>query len=161
MSKSKFKKLRFVMSSDQVRESNFLFEFFDCARAIRRHLEIRLAARHDGLTFGDAQVLLAIASEPRREQGCVATRLRVGRATATEAINRLEKFGFVQRLPDPKDRRARCVDLTTKGTYVSNVIIAEVARMEQPFIANLTSEERSEMHAALLAMRERLILNNT
>jgi DNA-binding MarR family transcriptional regulator len=147
------------MYADQPWGDNLLFEMFNCARLVRKHLETRLAAHYDGLTFGDAQALAAIATEQPMQQGRVAARLLINRPAATETINRLERLGLVERRHEPADLRMIYIDVTDKGTDVFNAIFAEISSMEVALHANLTSTEQKELRSSLLEMRKRLILN--
>jgi DNA-binding MarR family transcriptional regulator len=48
-----------------------------------------------------------------------------------EAVEQLERAGYVQRRPDPHDRRARLVLLTERGQAVRSVAVAAGRRVEQ------------------------------
>lgn len=63
----------------------------------------------------------------------------------TNRIDRLEAEGYVERLPDPKDRRGTLVGLTEAGKEaVDRVLPAHVANEEQ-MLATLTEQEREEL----------------
>lgn len=69
-----------------------------------------------GLLLADNEALLrlAAASEPLRMSD-IAHRLILSRGGTTKVIDRLETMGYVQRLPDPDDRRATVVEITEAG----------------------------------------------
>ena len=69
-----------------------------------------------GLLLADNEALLRLAatSEPLRMSD-IAHRLILSRGGTTKVIDRLETMGYVQRLPDPDDRRATVVDITEAG----------------------------------------------
>lgn len=71
-----------------------------------------------GLTMDRASVpllrLLADADRPLR-LGELATRLDVEAPHVSRQIQRLEKAGYVERVPDPDDRRAQLVRPTATG----------------------------------------------
>ena len=53
------------------------------------------------------------------------TRLaHVRKQTMAQAVEELERLGYVERRPDPRDRRARLVVLTPRGTAVRPVAMA-------------------------------------
>ena len=60
-----------------------------------------------------------------------------------EAVEQLERAGYLERRPDPGDRRARLVFLTARGAAVRSVAVAAGRRVEQRW-AGLTSPEEIE-----------------
>ena len=78
---------------------------------------------------------------------------RVRKQTTAEAVAQLERFGYVERRPDPNDRRARLVFLTAKGREVGPVAVAAGRRVDARW-AELTSREEIE---SLRASLQRLL----
>ena len=77
---------------------------------------------------------------------------RVRKQSLAEPVDQLERMGYVERRPDPRDRRARLVFLTERGASVKPVTHATAARVEQRW-AELTSQEELEaLRAALLRL---------
>jgi DNA-binding MarR family transcriptional regulator len=77
---------------------------------------------------------------------------QVTKQTMAEAVDQLERMGYVERRPDPHDRRARLVFLTPRGAAVKPVTHATAARVEQRW-AELTSPQDLEaLRAALLRL---------
>jgi DNA-binding MarR family transcriptional regulator len=68
---------------------------------------------------------------------------RVRKQTMAQAVEQLERAGYVERRPDPNDRRARLVFLTPRGEAVRPVTMAAGHRVEQRW-AQLTSPEEIE-----------------
>ena len=62
--------------------------------------------------------------------GVLAERARIPKQTAVALVNGLEASGYVERLPDPSDGRARLVRLTQKGMAALPFAVAEEARIE-------------------------------
>jgi DNA-binding MarR family transcriptional regulator len=60
-----------------------------------------------------------------------------------QAVQELEKLGYVERRPDPSDRRARLVFLTPRGESVRPVAMAAGRRVQARW-AELTSPQRIE-----------------
>jgi DNA-binding MarR family transcriptional regulator len=72
------------------------------------------------------------------------TRLaHVRKQTMTQAVEELEKLGYVERRPDPTDRRARLVFLTRKGQAVRPIAMAAGRRVGESWAA-LTSPKDIE-----------------
>lgn len=74
----------------------------------------------------------------------------VRKQSMAEAVEQLERMGYVERRPNPQDRRSRLVVLTERGEAVRPVTHATAARVEERW-ADLTSrEELEELRAKLL-----------
>lgn len=67
----------------------------------------------------------------------LADRARIPKQTALALVNGLEAAGYVERVPDPSDGRARLIRLTTHGRGVLPVAIAEETRIEADWQALL------------------------
>jgi DNA-binding MarR family transcriptional regulator len=68
---------------------------------------------------------------------------RVRKQTMAEAVAQLERMGYVERRPNPRDRRSRLVFLTERGASVKPVTHATAERVEARW-AELTSPEELE-----------------
>lgn len=74
---------------------------------------------------------------------------RVRKQTMAQAIEGLERLGYVERRPDPSDRRARLVFLTERGQAVPRIAAATGPRVEERW-AELIGHEELEMLRNLL-----------
>src|SRR6476646_1290173 len=68
---------------------------------------------------------------------------RVRKQTMAQAVEQLERMGYVERNPNPRDRRSQLVVLTKRGASVKPVTHATAARVEERW-AQLTSPEELE-----------------
>ncbi|MCX5480858.1 MarR family winged helix-turn-helix transcriptional regulator [Kaistia geumhonensis] len=91
-------------------EKHLAFLINDVARLIRRAFD--QAAQGCSLTRAQWQVLAFLHKNEGSNQAAVAEALDVEPITLSRHIDRLEALGFVTRLPDPTDRRARRLYLT-------------------------------------------------
>jgi DNA-binding MarR family transcriptional regulator len=73
----------------------------------------------------------------------LARRASVRKQTMAQAVEQLERLGYVERRADPKDRRARRVFLTPRGEAVRPVGVAAGRRVEEHW-ATLTDPEQIE-----------------
>jgi DNA-binding MarR family transcriptional regulator len=73
----------------------------------------------------------------------LAERARVRKQTMTQAVEQLERAGYVERRPNPRDRRSRLVFLTERGAAVPPVTHAAAEGVEGRW-AELTSPEELE-----------------
>ncbi len=86
----------------------------------------------------------------------LAERAGVRKQTMAQAVDQLERTGYVERRPNPNDRRSRLVFLTRRGKSVPPVTHAAAERVEQRW-AELTSPEDVEaLRAALLRLLNEL-----
>jgi DNA-binding MarR family transcriptional regulator len=67
----------------------------------------------------------------------------------TNRLDRLERAGFVRRLPDPEDRRGIQVELTDEGLHVWEESVVAQAQKEAIIAAALTSDEMEELNRLL------------
>lgn len=74
---------------------------------------------------------------------------RVRKQTTAEAVAQLERAGYVERRPDPRDGRAQLVFLTPRGEVVRPITHAAGHRVEERW-AELTSPEEIETLRTLL-----------
>jgi DNA-binding MarR family transcriptional regulator len=74
-----------------------------------------------GLSFSRYEVLMLLLFSRRGSLplGKVGERLQVHAASVTNAVERLERDGFVRRVPNPDDRRGVLAELTPAGRRVA------------------------------------------
>jgi DNA-binding MarR family transcriptional regulator len=77
---------------------------------------------------------------------------QVRKQTMAEAVDQLERMGYVERRPDPRDRRSRLVFLTERGASVKPVTHATAARVEERWAELTSPEELEALRAALLRL---------
>ncbi|MFD0690427.1 MarR family winged helix-turn-helix transcriptional regulator [Actinomadura fibrosa] len=117
----------------------------------RQHDRTVLAA---GVTIDRAAVpvlrALVDADGPLRPSE-LAARLAVEAPHVTRQVQRLERAGYVERVPDPDDRRAQRVRLTDAGRDVVDCIRAAGRRWIADALAAWPAEDRERL--AVLAHR--------
>jgi DNA-binding MarR family transcriptional regulator len=74
---------------------------------------------------------------------------QVRKQTMAQAVEQLEQLGYVERRPDPDDRRARLVFLTERGRAVKPVTAAAGARVEERWAKATSPEEIETLRAGL------------
>lgn len=80
----------------------------------------------------------------------LAEQARVTKQTAGALVDQLERAGYVERLPDPIDARARLVTLSDRGAAVCRRANAEAVRIEAEWRIELGDKVFATMRAALL-----------
>lgn len=79
----------------------------------------------------------------------LATLARVRKQTMAQAVEELEKRGYVERRPDPHDRRGRLVFLTEKGQQVRPTAMLAGEKVEALW-SELIGQDRLEDLRSLL-----------
>ncbi len=67
----------------------------------------------------------------------LAERAQMTHQSMSELVVGLEQQGYVERQPDPTDRRARLVCLTPKGRGLVRFAVKEIARIEEDWLRQL------------------------
>jgi DNA-binding MarR family transcriptional regulator len=93
-------------------------------------------------------------------EGITVSRLaelaRVRKQSMAQAVDQLERTGYVERRPNPRDQRSQLVFLTSRGASVPPITHAAAQRVEQRW-AQLTSPAEFEaLRASLLRLLTRL-----
>lgn len=96
------------------------------------------------------QILTIAAEGVCSNQATIALRLGIDRTVMTYLVDDLEKAGMVTRRPDPADRRARQVVLTTKGDRTLDSASARIREVERDVLRGLSDDE-AEVFRSLLA----------
>ena len=76
----------------------------------------------------------------------------VRKQTMAEAVEQLERLGYVERRPNPDDRRSRLVFLTDLGAAVKPVTHATAERVEEQWAKLTSPAELEELRALLLRL---------
>jgi DNA-binding MarR family transcriptional regulator len=75
---------------------------------------------------------------------------RVRKQTMAQAVEQLEHMGYVERRPNPRDRRSRLVFLTERGAAVKPVTHATARRVEEHWAELTSGEELEALRGSLL-----------
>ncbi|MEB8325900.1 MarR family transcriptional regulator [Dietzia kunjamensis] len=123
-----------------------------------RAAEDRIAAALDAAGFGDitrAQIrlLAGIDDDEGTRLVVLAERARIAKQTATALVDRLAAAGYVRRVADPDDGRARLVRLTARGRELIPVARAEERRIDAEWQSHLGAERMAQLRAALAELR--------
>lgn len=79
--------------------------------------------------------------------------LRIAPRSTTEVVDGLQERGFVERLPDPHDRRATLVQLTDKGAELVKAIGSVRAADAEGIFGVLDDTDRAELGRILRRLR--------
>jgi DNA-binding MarR family transcriptional regulator len=105
-----------------------------------------------GLSYAEWGVLghLSLTGPPYRSSpGELADKDNLSSGAMTNRLDRLEKAGFVRRLPDPSDRRALYVELTDEGHKLWLEAVDVQAAKEAALAAALDEREMGQLNKLL------------
>lgn len=101
-----------------------------------------------GLNRGEVGALsaLRVAGPPHRLSPTrLGKGLMLSSAGVTSRIDRLERRGFVRRLPDPADRRGVIIELTEAGREVVDAAVAALAISDAQLVGRLDPDEVAQL----------------
>ncbi len=105
------------------------------------------------LTVAQSRLLMGVDPDGTR-LSVLAERAQIAKQTATALVDKLERTGYVERVPDPTDGRARLVRLTPRACTALPVARAEEARIEAEWEQHVGSERMAQLRDALTSLRE-------
>ena len=111
------------------------FVLIDVARMLRSAFERRIATAGLGLTPGEARALVRISSLEGSRQLEIAQRMGIEPMTLSTYLDRLQSLGFIERRPDPGDRRAKLIFTTPSA----NELIASIRFEQMELMQHVTS----------------------
>lgn len=121
-------------------ESNIGYLLSDSGRLLRKTFDERV--RSLGLTAVQARLLLCLVKFPDHNQAFYAERIEVEPITLTRIVDRMEDSGWVERVFDPNDRRARLLHLTDKSREIVEQLRVIVAALVEDMAEGLTAQEQ-------------------
>ena len=124
------------------------------ARAVEtRVLEALAAAGFDDVTPSQGRIAARIGPSGTRI-GDLAEQALVTKQTATATVDRLEGAGYVRRVPDPTDARARLVVIAERGEEAIKIARAAEEEIEAEWVRHLGVPAARQLRAALERIRE-------
>ena len=107
------------------------FVLIDVARMLRSAFERRIATAGLGLTPGEARALVRVASLEGSRQLDIAQRMGIEPMTLSTYLDRLQSLGYIERRPDPADRRAKLIFTTPAADdLITNIRIEQIGLMQ-------------------------------
>lgn len=135
-------------------EPNLGVLLFVAYRAMEsRVLDAVAAAGFDDITLAQARVFQRIGPGGTRLSELAAA-AQVTKQTAGFLVDQLERAGYVERVPDPTDARARLVRIGPRGAAAAPVAAAALAEVEGEWAAHLGVTAMSQLRRALGRLRE-------
>ena len=98
--------------------------------------------RAHGLSMWGYTVLLALDRAPMRTQAALAEAIGADKTRLIPTLDELQQQGYIERRPDPDDRRVRLLSITEAGRSVKNATQADIQRGEERWLSTLSADER-------------------
>ena len=99
----------------------------------------------EGLFAGQHHIIMMLERVGCATVSQIAEEMRTTSATASVSIKRLEKAGFVEKLPDESDARITKIYLTGKALAVTQRIKSKMDEAEESLTQGLTQEEKYQL----------------
>lgn len=118
-----------------------------------RVFEALAAAGFDDFTPSQARVFQRIAPRGSRLTE-LAEQAQITKQSAGFLVDQLERAGYVERVPDPTDARARLVRIAERGARAVPLAAAVVAEVEAEWARHLGNQRMRQLEQILARLRE-------
>jgi DNA-binding MarR family transcriptional regulator len=103
--------------------------------------ELPVLARH-GISMWGYVVLSALDRSPARTQAALAEAIGADKTRIIATLDELQRYGLIAREPDPADRRARLLSITTAGRQTRLAAQTEIQANENRLLSRLPAADR-------------------
>ncbi|WP_427887373.1 MarR family winged helix-turn-helix transcriptional regulator [Kribbella sp. GL6] len=101
-------------------------------------------------------VLAALAEFGPASQAAVAGRARVYKSDLVAVLNELSDGGWIQRAPDPTDKRRNVITITAAGSARLAELDKVLSAVNNHITAPLTADERTQLFTLLTRVNDHL-----
>ncbi|UQX12996.1 MarR family winged helix-turn-helix transcriptional regulator [Candidatus Mycobacterium methanotrophicum] len=102
-----------------------------------------------GLSMWGYIVLAALDRSPIRTQAALAEAIGADKTRIIPTLDELQERGYIERSPDPDDRRARLLAITEPGRSIKDAVQAAIQRGEERWLGQLPANDRDVFLRAL------------
>lgn len=134
-------------------EPNLGVLLFVSSRALEQRAFDAVAAAGYDITAAQARIAARIGPDGTRISS-LAAQARVTKQSAAFLVEQLESAGYVERVPDPTDGRARLVRLTARAREVVEIANAEVEATLAEWAEHVGEERMQQAYEVLADLRE-------
>jgi len=107
-----------------------------------------ILAEHS-LTMWGYIVLLALRDRPTRTQSALAETIGADKTRIIDVLDDLQERGWIDRRPDPDDRRVHLLSITTAGREVREATQRDIQNQEDQLLRRLSTPQRRAFLEAL------------
>jgi DNA-binding MarR family transcriptional regulator len=125
------------------RRQRLLAELGDAVRANQRATAQidEAAAALMGVNQTDAHLLDILEQHRRMSAGALATEASLTSGAITAAVDRLQRAGYAQRIPDPDDRRRVLVEATERARQMSWELFGPMVEAASEMLSDYSDEQ--------------------
>lgn len=135
-------------------ERNFGWLTTDVARLMRTVFDRRVKAL--GLTRPQWLAIVRLNRRPGASQSELADMMEIERAPVGKIVDRLEERGWIERRPDPLDRRINRIFLTDRGAHVHAAIWPIAQATVSDALVDLSESDVMRLTQLLSRVKSRL-----
>jgi DNA-binding MarR family transcriptional regulator len=95
-----------------------------------------------GVSMWGYSVLLALDHSSVRTQAALAEAIGADKTRIIPTLDELQEKGYIERRPDPDDRRVRLLAITDSGRSVKDAVQEEIQRGEERWLGALSATDR-------------------
>jgi len=95
-----------------------------------------------GVSMWGYSVLLALDHSSVRTQAALAEAIGADKTRIIPTLDELQDNGYIERRPDPDDRRVRLLTITESGRAVKDAVQEEIQRGEERWLGSLSASDR-------------------
>lgn len=132
------------------------FVLLDVSRMLRHAFERCIATAGLGVTPGEARALVHVAALEGSRQHDIAHRMGIEPMTLSVYLDRLQSLGFIERRPDPGDRRAKLIFTTGAADALIRAVRVEQVELMAQVTQGIAPEEKERLRGQLKRMRGNL-----
>jgi DNA-binding MarR family transcriptional regulator len=118
-----------------------------------RVFEALVKAGYDDVSLAQGRVFARIGPNGSRVTE-LAEQARITKQTAGFLVDQLERAGYVRRVPDPADARARLVQIAERGAEAVAIARGAEAEVEAEWTAHLGKQNAVQLRRTLTKLRE-------
>lgn len=142
------------MSGENKQDESLGFLFGEISRL--HHSRAHSIFAQHGIHRGQHRILFMLWKGDGVTQKEMAERLNLAPATITDALQRMEKAGLIERRADLEDQRITRVYLTEKGKSFQMEVHGVFKSLEEESFKGFTSEEKMLLRRFFIQIRENL-----
>jgi DNA-binding MarR family transcriptional regulator len=143
-------------AADRARPDNLGILLREPFRIASARLHERFAERGHPEVRAPHGNVLQFLDERGTRVSVLAERAQVTKQSMAELVAHLERHGYVERVPDPEDRRAKLVRATARGQEVYAIAREFVTEIEAEWTAKLGERKIATLRRLLKELNETL-----
>ncbi len=106
------------------------------------------------LNHTHVRAMIFLKFQGEQPMSAVSYKLNMEKGSFTPVANHLLRLGYIEKLPDPRDKRVYHLRLLESGEKLMNEVVAKHNIFAKKMLDKLTEEERSNYFAAIDLINE-------